>query len=174
VLLFFLVLGRAAEKVLREVALTMSCSMGSFLLQSHPCCLGWPLLYVSGHLRLDVLAMFLSKKILISIPNIFNNIVQVKKHTSYMMTIEMSFIGSICLLASTYQSSDGEAIRKYGFFHEWTLWTLVSISLLFCYAMFPHSLIELGLLDTCSGVCSKTIKIHQLIVAVKIYFQKIN
>ncbi|TVU29571.1 hypothetical protein EJB05_21145 [Eragrostis curvula] len=52
---------------------------------------------------------------------------QVKKHTSYMMTIEMSFIGSMCLLASTYQSPDGEAIRKYGFFHEWTLWTLVPV-----------------------------------------------
>jgi solute carrier family 35 (UDP-sugar transporter), member A1/2/3 len=63
--------------------------------------------------------------------------VQVKKHTSYMMTIEMSFIGSICLLASTYQSPDGEAIRNFGFFHEWTLWTLVSISLLFRYALFP-------------------------------------
>jgi len=53
-------------------------------------------------------------------------IVQVKKHTSYMMTIEMSFIGSMCMLASTYRSPDGEAIRKYGFFHEWTLWTVVS------------------------------------------------
>ncbi|CAO2039344.1 unnamed protein product [Urochloa humidicola] len=52
---------------------------------------------------------------------------QVKKHTSYMMTIEMSFIGSMCLLASTYRSPDGEAIRKYGFFHEWTLWTVVPV-----------------------------------------------
>ncbi|CAO1942109.1 unnamed protein product [Urochloa humidicola] len=52
---------------------------------------------------------------------------QVKKHTSYMMTIEMSFIGSMCLLASTYRSPDGEAIRKYGFFHEWTLWTMVPV-----------------------------------------------
>jgi len=42
------------------------------------------------------------------------------------MTIEMSFIGSMCMLASTYRSPDGEAIRKYGFFHEWTLWTMVS------------------------------------------------
>ncbi|VAI57456.1 unnamed protein product [Triticum turgidum subsp. durum] len=32
---------------------------------------------------------------------------QVKKHTSYMMTIEMSFIGSMCLLASTFQSPGG-------------------------------------------------------------------
>ncbi|KAL5207137.1 hypothetical protein ABZP36_031572 [Zizania latifolia] len=52
---------------------------------------------------------------------------QVKKHASYMMTIEMSFIGSMCLLASTYQSPDGEAIRKHGFFHEWTLWTVVPV-----------------------------------------------
>ena len=56
----------------------------------------------------------------------YSIIVQVKKHTSYMMTIEMSFIGSMCMLASTYRSPDGEAIRKYGFFHEWTLWTMVS------------------------------------------------
>jgi UDP-sugar transporter A1/2/3 len=52
---------------------------------------------------------------------------QVKKHTSYMMTIEMSFIGSMCMLASTYRSPDGEAIRKYGFFHEWTFWTVVPV-----------------------------------------------
>ena len=128
-LLFFSVLGRVVAKVLREVAPTMSCSMGSFLLHSHPCCLGWHLPCVSGHLRLDVLAMLLSRKIFISTANIVSNILQVKKHTSYMMTIEMSFIGSICLLPSTYRSPDGEAIRKYGFFHEWTLWTLVSISL---------------------------------------------
>ncbi|VAI46364.1 unnamed protein product [Triticum turgidum subsp. durum] len=52
---------------------------------------------------------------------------QVKKHTSYMMTIEMSFIGSMCLLASTFQSPDGEALRIYGFFHEWTLWTVIPV-----------------------------------------------
>ncbi|XP_006648773.1 UDP-N-acetylglucosamine transporter ROCK1 [Oryza brachyantha] len=52
---------------------------------------------------------------------------QVKKHTSYMMTIEMSFIGSMCLLASTSRSPDGEAMRKHGFFHEWTLLTVVPV-----------------------------------------------
>ncbi|KAG2651780.1 hypothetical protein PVAP13_1NG314200 [Panicum virgatum] len=56
-----------------------------------------------------------------------SSLLQVKKHTSYMMTIEMSFIGSMCMLASTYRSPDGEAIRKYGFFHEWTLWTVVPV-----------------------------------------------
>nr|XP_010937448.1 UDP-N-acetylglucosamine transporter ROCK1 isoform X2 [Elaeis guineensis] len=50
---------------------------------------------------------------------------QVKKHTSYLMTIEMSVVGSLCLLLSTYKSPDGEAIRKYGFFHGWTAWTLL-------------------------------------------------
>ena len=45
---------------------------------------------------------------------------QVKKHTSYMMTIEMSVVGSLCLLASTYKSPDGEAIRQHGFFYGWT------------------------------------------------------
>nr|CAD1825149.1 unnamed protein product [Ananas comosus var. bracteatus] len=52
---------------------------------------------------------------------------QVKKHTSYLMTVEMSLFGSMCLLASTYQSPDGEAIRKYGFFHGWTVWTLIPV-----------------------------------------------
>ncbi|XP_072953127.1 UDP-N-acetylglucosamine transporter ROCK1 [Typha angustifolia] len=52
---------------------------------------------------------------------------QVKKHTSYLMTVEMSLFGSMCLLASTSQSPDGEAIRKYGFFHGWTMWTLIPV-----------------------------------------------
>lgn len=52
---------------------------------------------------------------------------QVKKHTSYLMTVEMSFVGSLCLLASTYKSPDGEAIKKYGFFHGWTMWTLIPV-----------------------------------------------
>lgn len=52
---------------------------------------------------------------------------QVKKHASYLMTVEMSIVGSLCLLASTYKSPDGEAIRKYGFFHAWTAGTLVPV-----------------------------------------------
>ncbi|KAG0471192.1 hypothetical protein HPP92_015738 [Vanilla planifolia] len=52
---------------------------------------------------------------------------QVKKHTSYLMTIEMSIVGSLCLFASLYKSPDGEAIRKHGFFYGWTLWTLVPV-----------------------------------------------
>ncbi|XP_057807101.1 UDP-N-acetylglucosamine transporter ROCK1 isoform X2 [Salvia miltiorrhiza] len=48
---------------------------------------------------------------------------QVKKHASYLMTVEMSIIGSLCLLASAYKSPDGLAIRKLGFFHGWTPWT---------------------------------------------------
>ncbi|KAK8947723.1 CMP-sialic acid transporter 5 [Platanthera guangdongensis] len=52
---------------------------------------------------------------------------QVKKHTSYLMTIEMSIVGSMCLLASLYKSPDGEAIRRHGFFHGWTIWTLVPV-----------------------------------------------
>ncbi|KAJ0975030.1 hypothetical protein J5N97_016995 [Dioscorea zingiberensis] len=54
---------------------------------------------------------------------------QVKKHTSYLMTVEMSLIGSLCMLASTHKSPDGEAIRKFGFFHGWTLWTLIPVIL---------------------------------------------
>ncbi|KAM7513619.1 hypothetical protein LguiA_003202 [Lonicera macranthoides] len=52
---------------------------------------------------------------------------QVKKHTSYLMTVEMSIVGSLCLLASTYGSPDGEAIRQRGFFYGWTLLTLIPV-----------------------------------------------
>ncbi|KAH9316359.1 hypothetical protein KI387_024986, partial [Taxus chinensis] len=52
---------------------------------------------------------------------------QVKKRSSYLMTIEMSAIGSLCLLASTLKSPDGEAIRQQGFFSGWTLSTLIPI-----------------------------------------------
>uniref|UniRef100_A0A804NSH4 CMP-sialic acid transporter 5 n=1 Tax=Zea mays TaxID=4577 RepID=A0A804NSH4_MAIZE len=72
---------------------------------------------------------------------------QVKKHTSYMMTIEMSFIGSVCLLASTYRSPDGEAIRKYGVFHEWTFWTMVPV------LMNAVGGILVGLVTTYAGFC---------------------
>ncbi|KAL2906069.1 CMP-sialic acid transporter 5 [Bienertia sinuspersici] len=52
---------------------------------------------------------------------------QVKKHSSYLMTIEMSIFGSLCLLASLSQSPDGIAMRKHGFFHGWTPLTLVPV-----------------------------------------------
>lgn len=54
-------------------------------------------------------------------------LLQVKKHASYMMTVEMSVIGSLCLLASAYKSPDGLAIRNLGFFHGWTPLTWVNI-----------------------------------------------
>eukprot|EP00262_Sarcandra_glabra_P004493 TRINITY_DN15575_c0_g1_i1.p1 TRINITY_DN15575_c0_g1~~TRINITY_DN15575_c0_g1_i1.p1 ORF type:complete len:351 (+),score=47.74 TRINITY_DN15575_c0_g1_i1:79-1053(+) len=52
---------------------------------------------------------------------------QVKKHTSYLMTVEMSIVGSLCLLASISKSPDGEAIRQNGFFHGWTTLTLIPV-----------------------------------------------
>lgn len=52
---------------------------------------------------------------------------QVKKRTSFLMTIEMSIVGSLCLLASTYKSPDGEAIRQHGFFYGWTTLTLIPV-----------------------------------------------
>ncbi|KAL5751544.1 hypothetical protein ACOSQ2_022051 [Xanthoceras sorbifolium] len=52
---------------------------------------------------------------------------QVKKHSSYLMTIEMSIVGSLCLLSSTLKSPDGEAIRQHGFFYAWTPLTLIPI-----------------------------------------------
>ncbi|KAM1837291.1 hypothetical protein ACFX14_019108 [Malus domestica] len=56
---------------------------------------------------------------------------QVKKHSSYLMTIEMSIVGSLCLLASTSKSPDGEAIRKHGYFYGWTLTTWVMTIMIF-------------------------------------------
>nr|GMC91288.1 CMP-sialic acid transporter 5 [Ipomoea batatas]GME03808.1 CMP-sialic acid transporter 5 [Ipomoea batatas] len=55
--------------------------------------------------------------------------VLVKKHSSYLMTVEMSIIGSLCLLASTFKSPDGESIRQLGFFHGWTPLTLIPVVL---------------------------------------------
>ncbi|XP_027179360.1 CMP-sialic acid transporter 5 [Coffea eugenioides] len=52
---------------------------------------------------------------------------QVKKHTSYLMTVEMSIIGSLCLMASFYKSPDGETIRQHGFFYDWTPLTLIPV-----------------------------------------------
>ena len=52
---------------------------------------------------------------------------QVKKHSSYLMTVEMSIVGSLCLLASTTKSPDGEAIRQHGYFYGWTPLTMVMI-----------------------------------------------
>ncbi|KAI3725672.1 hypothetical protein L1987_65464 [Smallanthus sonchifolius] len=52
---------------------------------------------------------------------------QVKKHSSYLMTVEMSLVGSLCLLASTFKSPDGEAIRQLGFFNGWTPLTIIPV-----------------------------------------------
>ncbi|CAN0899863.1 UDP-N-acetylglucosamine transporter ROCK1 [Linum grandiflorum] len=52
---------------------------------------------------------------------------QVKKHSSYLMTIEMSIFGSMCLLVSMTKSPDGEAISKHGFFYGWTSLTLFPV-----------------------------------------------
>ncbi|KAI3499841.1 hypothetical protein L1887_35654 [Cichorium endivia] len=52
---------------------------------------------------------------------------QVKKHSSYLMTVEMSIVGSLCLLASISKSPDGEAMRQHGFFHGWTPLTFIPV-----------------------------------------------
>ncbi|PSS36696.1 CMP-sialic acid transporter 5 like [Actinidia chinensis var. chinensis] len=52
---------------------------------------------------------------------------QVKKHASYVMTVEMSIVGSLCLLASTFKSPDGEAIIQHGLFYGWTPLTLIPV-----------------------------------------------
>ncbi|KAK4353090.1 hypothetical protein RND71_028608 [Anisodus tanguticus] len=53
----------------------------------------------------------------------------VKKHSSYLMTVEMSIIGSLCLISSTSKSPDGEAIKQHGFFYGWTALTLIPVIL---------------------------------------------
>ncbi|KAJ4715714.1 CMP-sialic acid transporter 5-like [Melia azedarach] len=52
---------------------------------------------------------------------------QVKKHSSYLMTVEMSIVGSLCLLVSMSKSPDGQAIRQHGFFYGWTPLTLIPV-----------------------------------------------
>ncbi|CAK9174959.1 unnamed protein product [Ilex paraguariensis] len=54
---------------------------------------------------------------------------QVKKQTSYMMTVEMSVVGILCLLVSIFKSPDGEAIRRHGFFYGWTPLTLIPVTI---------------------------------------------
>ncbi|KAK4264912.1 hypothetical protein QN277_026029 [Acacia crassicarpa] len=52
---------------------------------------------------------------------------QVKKHSSYLMTIEMSIVGSLCLCLSTLKSPDGKAMAQKGFFYGWTPLTLIPV-----------------------------------------------
>ncbi|KAI4317263.1 hypothetical protein L6164_025149 [Bauhinia variegata] len=52
---------------------------------------------------------------------------QVRKRSTYLMTIEMSIVGSLCLLISTFKSPDGEAMKQNGFFYGWTPLTLIPI-----------------------------------------------
>ncbi|KAJ0950303.1 putative nucleotide-sugar transporter [Helianthus annuus] len=55
------------------------------------------------------------------------------------MTVEMSLVGSLCLLASTYKSPDDEAIRQHGFFYGWTplMMGFVMVSALLVTALLP-------------------------------------
>lgn len=52
------------------------------------------------------------------------------------MTVEMSIVGSLCLLASTFKSPDGEAIAKHGLFYGWTpmTWVMIIMILTFSYS----------------------------------------
>ncbi|KAM6563818.1 hypothetical protein CsatB_023816 [Cannabis sativa] len=52
---------------------------------------------------------------------------QVNKRSSYLMTVEMSIVGSLCMLASTFKSPDGEAIKQHGFFYGWTPLTVIPV-----------------------------------------------
>lgn len=52
---------------------------------------------------------------------------QVKKHSSYLMTMEMSIFGIMSLLASMSKSPDGDAMSKHDFFYGWTPLALVPV-----------------------------------------------
>lgn len=52
---------------------------------------------------------------------------QVKRRSSYLMTVEMSAIGTLCLLVSMLWSPDGQSIRKHGFFYGWNFYTFVPV-----------------------------------------------
>jgi len=54
---------------------------------------------------------------------------QVKRRSTYLMTLEMSTFGSLCLLTSMYWSPDGVSIHKRGFFYGWTLLTFIPVVL---------------------------------------------
>ncbi|GFY80256.1 nucleotide-sugar transporter family protein [Actinidia rufa] len=56
-----------------------------------------------------------------------NGLLRLRKHASYVMTVEMSIVGSLCLLASTFKSPDGEAIIQHGLFYGWTPLTLIPV-----------------------------------------------
>lgn len=75
------------------------------------------------------------------------------------MTVEMSMVGSICLLASTLKSPDGEAMRRHGFFHGWTALTWVTFLPIF----FFWDIILWSPLDCCCAhACKKLIQLsHQ-------------
>lgn len=53
--------------------------------------------------------------------------VQVKKRSTYLMTVEMSAIGSFVLFASMLQSPDGVAIKEKGFLYGWTPLTFLPV-----------------------------------------------
>ncbi|XP_024540194.1 CMP-sialic acid transporter 5-like [Selaginella moellendorffii] len=52
---------------------------------------------------------------------------QVKRRSTYLMTVEMSTFGSLFLIASLLKSPDGEAIRRRGYFSGWTTLTLLPL-----------------------------------------------
>lgn len=66
--------------------------------------------------------------------------VQVKRRSTYLMTLEMSTYGSLVLLTSMWWSPDGVSIQKLGFFYGWSLLTFVSTQLLPSYFVYyPYS-----------------------------------
>jgi UDP-sugar transporter A1/2/3 len=54
---------------------------------------------------------------------------QVKRRSTYLMTVEMSTYGSLVLLISMWWSPDGVSIQKHGFFYGWTILTFIPVIL---------------------------------------------
>jgi len=75
------------------------------------------------------------------------------------MTVEMSIVGSICLLASTLKSPDGEAIRRHGFFYGWTPLTWVTLLPI---SFFRDIILWSPLYCCCAHACKKPMQPSQL------------
>eukprot|EP00850_Spirogloea_muscicola_P019668 SM000196S05360 [mRNA] locus=s196:35282:37749:- [translate_table: standard] len=56
-------------------------------------------------------------------------VMQVKRRSNYLMTMEMAVIASMLLSLSLLSSPDGQRIRMEGYFHAWTPLTLIPVGI---------------------------------------------
>jgi hypothetical protein len=82
---------------------------------------------------------------------------QVKRRSTYLMTVEMSIFGSICLLVSMFWSPDGKSIQHNGFFYGWTPLTYVPVLLNAIGGILVGLITQLagGVKKVCPEICSE-------------------